>query len=347
MSPTRFPRVRRTVPGVGRVQLATGATTKREHDRRVALFDDLVEAGEVATVRALVAGSLSFAELRDAQRHRTGTLLATVAGRATLASVIAAHRDTIGPTQTTRRRYLISLDRLATLVGDVRVSELATLDWRSIEGQWGKSAADWMHARRALSRLLSLHLGGPSHPMRRAVLAAVPTRREVSRVPDVSPESFARVLSHVRPDLRPAYVAIVLLGVRRGEYLRLQPEHLMPETCRVRVPGSKSAAAVRVVAVDPAMWPWVAAAVPAPLAYKWLRIHWTRACAAAGVSDRRLHDLRHAMAQWASAGGASLGDLMGVLGHATEGQSAQYARQESGRQVAGHVGRALRRVLGA
>jgi integrase len=346
MSPTIFPRIRRSVPGVGRVQLASGASTRREHDRRVALFDTLVESGELATIRALLAGTVTFGELRDAERHRTGTLLGTVALRATLAEVVAAHRATLGPTQTTRRRYLISLDRLAALVGDVRVSELATLDWRAIEAVWGKSAADWMHVRRAVSALLSTHLGDKLHPVRRAVVQAIPTRREVARVPDIAPSTFVRVLERVRPDLRSAYVTILLLGVRRAEYLRLRPEHLMPETHRVRIPGSKSDNAARIVAVEPACWPWIVQAIPSPLAYKWLRIHWVRACKAAGVQDDRLHDLRHAMAQWAHDGGASLTALMGVLGHATERQSAAYARQGDTRQIAGTVGRALRTALG-
>jgi hypothetical protein len=50
MMTTRYPRIRRQVPGIGFVQLATGARSKRDYERRVVLFDELVEDSQLGVI---------------------------------------------------------------------------------------------------------------------------------------------------------------------------------------------------------------------------------------------------------------------------------------------------------
>jgi hypothetical protein len=71
--------------------------------------------------------------------------------------------------------------------------------------------------------------------------------------------------------------------MRVGEYLACQQEDLRRHTYTLRVPGTKTTGSDDIAQLDPAMWPWVNAAIPAPVQYKWLRIHFERACAAIGV----------------------------------------------------------------
>lgn len=63
-------------------------------------------------------------------------------------------------------------------------------------------------------------------------------------------------------------------GARTWEYLAHTEADLMPATCSVRIHGTKTAASNATVRVSPKLWPWIRAAVPAPVAYKWLRTHW-------------------------------------------------------------------------
>lgn len=95
---------------------------------------------------------------------------------------------TSAPAKQTRRRYATSfatLERSAVLKADATVGDLAGVDWRALGATWKGGASDWNHLRRAVSRFLSLYLGDVHHPMRRAVVKAIPTRKETSRVPDL------------------------------------------------------------------------------------------------------------------------------------------------------------------
>lgn len=55
---------------------------------------------------------------------------------------------------------------------------------------------------------------------------------------------------------------------------------------------------------------------------------WKRICAAAGLTNVRLHDLRHTTASWMVAGGASLYVVGKVLGHANQKSTQRYAHLE-------------------
>jgi integrase len=143
----------------------------------------------------------------------------------------------------------------------------------------------------------TLYLGDVLHPLRRQVVKAIPTREEYSRVPDLPISLFYSIVEAAPEWVRPAYLTMAALGLRVGEYLKLTKNHLLPHTLSVRIPGTKTAESAAVVRVDERLWPWVVAAVPSPLAYKWLREYFKRAVKAVGAPlDLRLHDLRHCYA---------------------------------------------------
>lgn len=113
-----------------------------------------------------------------------------------------------------------------------------------------------------------------------------------------------------------------------GEYLALTKAHLLPHTCSVRIPGTKTELSATVVRVDERLWPWIEAGVPSPLAYKWLREHFKRALRAAEApSDLRLHDLRHCYAQWLVDAGAPEARVQVGMRHATAAMTRKYAMQ--------------------
>ncbi len=128
--------------------------------------------------------------------------------------------------------------------------------------------------------------------------------------------------------MQPALVTIAALGLRVGEYLRLRDTDLRPHTCSVHVPGTKTAGSADVARVDERLWPWITAAVPSPLGYKWLRLHWKRALKAAGAPlDLRLHDLRHCYGQWLADAGVAEARIQTGLRHATATMTRRYTKQ--------------------
>jgi integrase len=368
---TRFARIRRNLTrwGLGRVQIATRARTEREHRRRVVLFDELVEQGQVALIKALLSppsspSHLSWEQLIDHRRRQGGRIgadaLHDVQLHRDLFAVTAEMAPKLGKAERTRKRYALSLRTAGKLTKDVwpsdpmRVRDLVDVDWPAVRTQWpGKSAADWNNMGRALRVFLTRLVGKPS-TFRADVMARFPWEPEAERVPDLTPDVFWRVMGAAAEHVRPAYMTLLLTGMRdQSEYLKCKREHLLPNIHAVRVPGTKTKGSLGVVSVPAALWSWVDSAIPSPVKYKWLRIHWCRACVKAGAgawsdpenekgyTGLRMHDLRHALGQWATDQGVPTNVVQDQLRHATEAMTRRYARMANSRQVAEVMGRVV------
>jgi integrase len=230
------------------------------------------------------------------------------------------------------KRYANSFDKfrvLGPLRADATLSSLRGVDWSALTKTWPGSGSDWNHLRRAVSRFLTCHLKDEYHPLRREVVNAIPLKAEVERVPDLDPATFWRVVEAAPDYLRASYVAIVALGLRMSEFLRMREEHLHPLTKSVSVPGTKTAGSLAVLKVDPELWSWVVRAVPCPVTESPLRRAWKRALASVGA-DRslRVHDLRHLTAQWLTEAGRSEASVMGMMRHRSASMTRRYARQK-------------------
>lgn len=384
MMTTRFPRIRRTVEGIGFVQLATKAKTQREHARRVVLFDELLEDDQIDVIRALLDERVTWAELIDAKRRgelKGGHILASVRLDRALVEAIGETLPKMGKSPATRKRYGVTLRQITRALAEhralwfadddarandaahiVRVRDLAGVQWPQLHDRWleQRSAADWNHVVRTLSTFLSQYLGQKHHPFALQIRALMPREVEDERVPDLTPATFWRIFAHSAEHVRPAWMCLLLLGCRvRQEYLPIdRDKQLMPERRAVQFKGTGSSKSkrARVVTVDEEYWPWIDAGIPAPLGYKWLHIQWQRACVAAGVGTwadpenekgyvgLRMHDLRHALGQWASDAGVPVDRVSDVLGHTNIATTSRYTRVSSSNQVARAAGDALRRA---
>lgn len=139
-----------------------------------------------------------------------------------------------------------------------------------------------------------------------------------------------------------SYVAIVALGLRMGEYLRLRETDLHPLTKSVSIPGTKTAGSTAVLRVDPDLWPWVVRAVPSPLTDTALRRAWKRALASVGTDPTgRVHDLRHLTAQLLVDAGRSDASVQVTMRHATVGMTRRYAEQRDHGENAAVLARVL------
>jgi integrase len=327
MSPTRTSldgtfRFDRIFRGVGRITLSSGTRRLAEFRRRDALLTKLWNQGRLDLLRSLAEKRLTIQDLVLADREeRLGAMASELLGRRPLWPQVEAITGRY-------RRSWDALKRAGVLSPTASVTDLAKVDWIGLERAWGKSSADWNHLRRAVSRFLTLALEDKWHPLRRKVMAHFPIRIETDREPDLTVEDFIRTTTMISEPLRPAFWTIAITGLRIGEFCALTRLNLRPKSHTVQVPGSKTKGSTRELPVDPRLWSWIERAVPCPVTHWHLRNVWRIARKAAGIGDVRLHDLRHAMAQWSTDAGADLPMIQAQLGHATVQMTGRYAKRK-------------------
>ena len=334
--------------GVGRIARSSRTTDVKEFQRRNDILTKLAESAQIDVLRAFRDGQITIEQLVDAdreQRLKSSDLLGMLALRRPLWDAIADTLPLMGASEQTRKRYQVSLDALHKKAGPelgdlANIRDLERVAWRELRERWGRSPSDWNHLRRAISTFLSNLLGDKFHPFRRAVVNRIPIAIERGRVPDVTPDVFWSIVKHVPKPYRASFVALAATGMRVGEYLACTPFSLRPATFSIAVPGTKTASSAEDIAVHPRLWPYVVAAVPAPLKYKALRRHWRAACTTAEV-DVRIHDLRHCYAQWAVNEGLPEAKVQTALRHKTAVTTRRYAKTKDKGEVARAVGRVL------
>jgi integrase len=319
---------------------------------RERLVDQLVADSQVDVLKALAAGTLAI-ELVEAYAREHGMAGAGLAAQVRLSAPLwGALYETLpqmGGSEPTRRRYEVSRDALrAKLPATLTVRDLLTVDWVALKAGWGKSASDWMHARRMLSRFLTLYLGGKHHPVRHQILDRIPYAAEDERTSELTPAQFHQLAKAARADMVAPLWVLVLTGMRMGEYLRCGVEHLRPTMHAIQVPGTKTSASRSLVRVDPSQWHWIEAGIPAPLAYKQFRLLFKAALESAGLPlTTRLHDLRHAHGQWAIDGGASEALVQVSLRHTQASTTRRYTKQKGRADVATALSKTLKNKRGA
>ncbi len=353
----RHYRIDLRLKGVGRLQVSSGTSQRREYERRKQVLRDLHADGRLDVLTALNAGTVSMVEVLAGVRE-TGvkTLTALVLHRPLWASLADALKASTAGTETTDRYRLsvTTLERCGVLPKGARVRDLATVEWPRVRPSF-KSASDWMHLRRALSALLSIHLGDMTHPFRREVIGRIETEKEGERTPDVTIAQFWACVDRLPSWAVDPIRCIALTGVRCGEYIHATADDLRPATLEWVVRGKTG---TRPVAVAAAAWPIVCAAVPARYApppragernsstrrYQLLQQAWMKATRAEGVVCT-LHGLRHLHGQLLSDLGESDGSVADVLGHGDAKTTRRYTKRTNRRDAAeGIAGAILKRA---
>jgi len=82
-----------------------------------------------------------------------------------------------------------------------------------------------------------------------------------------------------------------------------------------------------------------------PLLNTYFAPHWSRARTEAGLAHVRFHDLRHLAGTEAATAGASLREVMAIMGHASSAASLRYlkASEHRGREIADAIGQRIER----
>jgi len=342
----RFDRV---FAGVGRIARASGTKDKKEFAARDRLLTRLYESGQLDTLAAFRDRKLTIAQLVQASRNgqlQSDTLLKQIALQQPLWPAVDVTLPKMGNKEATRSRYYVSLKALRQRSGlgtAATVADLARIDWRALRDRWDRSGADWNHLRRAISSFLSVLLGDSQHPFRRSLLAAFPLEEERARTTSLTAAEFWALVDAAPEHARPCYVVLAITGMRVGEYLRCTPADLHAEEFSIDVPGTKTRASAETIFPASEFWPWIAAGIPSPLAYRWLRNYFKAAATAIGRPELRVHDLRRLFAQLASDAGAPTAQVQAALRHANPAMTRRYEMKVAKREVGQLVGKALGR----
>ena len=137
----------------------------------------------------------------------------------------------------------------------------------------------------------------------------------------------------------PASVAAIrvaaLTGLRIGEVLGIQWQHIDFETGRLTLPETKTgrrvhdlpAPALAVLGELPRFSTWAFTSTgTAAITYRTVRKHFVEIATAAGIEDARLHDLRRTVMTRAAASGVGTHVLRDLLGHKTTAMADRYIR---------------------
>jgi integrase len=143
-------------------------------------------------------------------------------------------------------------------------------------------------------------------------------------------EGAHKIGPHAAAGLRLA----LFTGARSGEIVAAQWRHIDWHRNIIRLPDSKtneprtihlSEAAVEVIKALPRVGPFIVAGAKPGEAYKNLSRAWIVAREYGGLSDVRLHDLRHSYASLAAGRGVSLQMIGKLLGHKVAATTQRYA----------------------
>lgn len=353
-------RIDRLVPGLGRVVLRTGARTIAEHRARVALFDRLLEGGQMETIAMLVRGDLSWGELRQAQRKNrlhSDTLAADVALVRNLWVSAAATLKRMGKTESSRDRYGLAFEQLKKLAVDflpssALVKDLKTAPWPDVFAAMHElSPASRNRVRSALSAFLTVFLGDKYHPFRRDVMKAMGGMEDEATPPkEITVDEFWTNVAATADAVQPIVLTLAGTGLRIGEFLQCD-EFSARRLPVIWIPGGKTGAAETVIA--DALLPFAKQAIPCNIAPKpetWRGVQYDarykriykamRAASTLTGIDWSPHYLRHLYAQLAT---DKLPETLAQQGlrHATSAMTAQYAKRKTTAKVASVVGQAL------
>jgi integrase len=179
-----------------------------------------------------------------------------------------------------------------------------------------------------------------------------------------TPEEIRRLLNTpTTPPMRMAFLLSLMMGLRRGEILRLRRSDVLPDVGLIVIRNDKSNR-TRTVPIPPPLVPELRAYMEAhdfgeqlfpwkgvgshktqvPAGFKTAWRSWLRR---AGVRPLRFHDVRHAFATFFAQNVGNLHELARILGHGSAYVTQRYAHylKDYHARLAAEMGRALASVL--
>jgi integrase len=161
-----------------------------------------------------------------------------------------------------------------------------------------------------------------------------PPKFNDQRTQHLTPEQFRRVLAASPEKMRPIFALLTATGMRRGELLGCKWKYV--EGSRILLPTSKNdePKEVHLNVFAQQVLASIAQGTPDDLLFPdvtrdGVTMAFVKVCRVLGISDVRLHDLRHTFATWLRQRGTELDVIAAQLGHRDLKMTRRYARVAS------------------
>jgi integrase len=276
------------------------------------------------------------------QRKRRESEVASVADRY-LAEHVAAHNKP----STAAKVKLIVERRIKPGLGKIKITELSRADIKEWHSAMAATPYEANRALAYLSKMLSLAAKEwelrPDNPA--TGVKRFPERARERFFSDAELKRLGEALTEAERDRteRPGFTLLIRLlattGMRLGEALALQWQHVDLRGRAIRLPDAKAgartvhlgAAAVAILDAVPEAERsgYVAHGInpETPLAFSSVQHAWARLRQKAGIPDGRLHDLRHTAGTYAALAGANAFAVRDLLGHKTLAMTGRYVER--------------------
>ena len=223
-------------------------------------------------------------------------------------------------------------------LGKIKIADVKRADIERATRSRGRVSQNRILA--LLSRLFNLFEAWELRPQHTNPCRGIEKAREEPRDRVLSPSelaALARALNELEGE-HPAPVAAIRLasvtGLRIGEVLAIQWEHVDFETGRLIMPTTKTgrrshdlpAVALQILAGQPRINEWCFTTGRNGMGYRLAHTVFAKATKAAELEDVRLHDLRRTVMTSAAAAGVGTHILRDLLGHKTTAMADRYIR---------------------
>lgn len=146
----------------------------------------------------------------------------------------------------------------------------------------------------------------------------------------LSIDEVRQLADNASEQTRAAIWIALLTGCRRGEILKLRPEHIGRDSLMIPA-GNTKTLRTRTIPIVPALRPWLEF-IPLQINHEGLKSGFRRAREAAGLAVN-FHDLRHSCASLLINFGVPLEVIRDILGHTTVKTTERYAHLVIDRQA--------------
>lgn len=137
-------------------------------------------------------------------------------------------------------------------------------------------------------------------------------------------DQTAAIAEHCSPPVKAAVWISLLTGARRGEIVKMLPEHISDDSIYIPAENTKTKKG-RFVPIVPALRPWLEF-VPLGITAAGIDSTFQRAKVKAGLPTARFHDLRHGCATTLVQLGVDLYTVQQILGHSSSRLTQRYAK---------------------
>ena len=245
-------------------------------------------------------------------------------------------------TERTMREYRLQAERyVRPAFGTRKVAEVTRRDIEAMLDRLRDAPVQRNRVRAFVSRLFNLFETWEWRAQHTNPARGIDRAREEARDRILSPSEIAALsaalaeVEHVNPASIAAIRFAAVTGLRIGEILAIQWEHVDFESGRLLLPRTKTGRrwhdlpvpALAILASLPRINAWAfTVGRDAPVTYRTVRTYFARVASDAGLSDVRLHDLRRTVMTTAAATGVGTHVLRDLLGHKTTAMADRYIR---------------------